>query len=520
MKTKTFQMERMVVWFTLLSSVGIVAIHLLAVIARRFLPDSPVSIWGITAGALIMAAFIAPFSCGIMPAWLDGTARKHPIKSVLFALLAILTIVQTARITANRINPENPMTILTSNEFWTAHECGTAYFHACELHDRGEENVYHADHYPVLNREIEPHTKFEGMKVEDAYQYPPQFLLLPKAMLLFTQHYPTLRVVWFALQFIGIAAVLLLLARWVGGTAGRWMAFLSPLVIVSPAALYAFQYTQFHFAAIALAIGGMVAFEKNHNRLGGALLAFAIVGKIFPGFLLILLLAEKRWKPLAWTGAFGLFYTFAALAVLGPEPFNTFLNYQIPRLQSFAAFAFLDVWPEIRFELITANLSPYGQLIRFGEMGIPGMTTETASFVNSLFMLGLILLTVFAAFRMDSRKRRAQVWLGVIGLASMTSPAAWGDYVPVAALWLLTALIADFNGSRRSTVLLGACGILSYFLLGVVPIGQGLSPTISYVLASTSFILLIAMKGWAVIRKDGATTKATSTSLALGEVAT
>jgi len=32
------------------------------------------------------------------------------------------------------------------------------------------------------------------MKVEDPYQYPPQFLLLPKLMLAMTHHYPTIRI--------------------------------------------------------------------------------------------------------------------------------------------------------------------------------------------------------------------------------------------------------------------------------------------------------------------------------------
>ncbi|MCP4606436.1 MAG: hypothetical protein GY847_39005 [Proteobacteria bacterium] len=39
------------------------------------------------------------------------------------------------------------------------------------------------------------------------------------------------------------------------------------------------------------------------------------------------------------------------------------INYYLPRLRSFAAFAFLVTWPETRLELITANLSPYGQII-------------------------------------------------------------------------------------------------------------------------------------------------------------
>ncbi len=517
MKNQTNRIERTVVWFTLLATVGIVAVHLFSAVARRYLPEAPFSVWGVTIGTIVFAAVIARFTYGVLPAWLDGTAKQHPVKATLFALLALLTVVQASRITANRLNPENRVTILTGNEFWTAHECGTAYFHACELNDHGEENLYHADHYPSLNRELEAQTKFEGMEVGDAYQYPPQFLLLPKTILLFTDHYPTIRYVWFALQFLGIAAVFLLLARWVNGTAGRWMAMLAPLVILSPAALYVYQYTQFHFAAIVMAVAGMVAFEKNKNALGGALLAFAIIGKIFPGFLVILLLAEKRWKPVAWTFGFGVAYTVAALAILGLSPFSAFFSYHLPRLQSFSAFAFLDIWPEFRLELITANLSPYGQIMRLGEMGVAGMTPGLASAFNSLFTIVLIGAIIYAARRLVSRKHRAIVWLGILGLASMSSPAAWGDYIPLPAMWMLTIFAADAAKNRSSAITHGVCWIFFYFLLGTVPLGSFPAPAITYTLASISFFLLIGLQSWAVVRKQTVPSEAMTPSLTTGE---
>ncbi len=493
--------ERTVVWFTLLATVNIVTLHLIAIIVQRYLPEATVPVWWLTTGAVALSAAVSPFTSGIMPAWLDGSTRRHPFRAALFALLAVVALAQTARITANRINPEKGITVLTSNEFWTAHECGTAYFHACELHDRGEENIYHADHYPVLNRNIEPHTEFEGMKVEDSYQYPPQFLLLPKTLLLFTRHYPTLRYVWFAMQFLFSIAVFLAVARWIGGTAGRWMAMLSPLVILSPAALYAYQYTQFHFLAIVMAMAAMLAFAKNRNAVGGALLAFAIAGKIFPGFLAVLLLMQKRWKPLAWTAGFGVLYTVAALAVLGLAPFSAFIGYQLPRLQSFAAFAFLETWPEVRFELITANLSPYGQIIRLGELGIPGMTAGFASVANSVFTVLLLAGIACAARRIRTKADQTRIWLGILGLASMASPAAWGDYIPLPALWLLTLLPKEVAGQHVHTAVCGVCWIFFYFLIGTVPTGGFPSPAITYGLSTLGFSLLVCVQGWILVRR-------------------
>lgn len=494
--------ERLIIWFTILAIIGIVAAHLVVALVHNLSPELHLDAWTITLGAIGLAAvftFMFPRLSHILPEWLDGSARAHPIRATLFSLMALLTIVQIARLSTHKSDPTTSWWILTADEAFTEHECGTAYFHAVELHDRGEQNIYLADHYPILNRNISPHTEIEGLRVEDAYQYPPQFLLLPKLILTITHHYPTIRIIWFSLQFIGIVAVFLILAHWVGGITGRWMAMLAPLVIVSPSALYAYQYTQFHFIAIALAIAGMLAFEKKRNALGGALLAFAILGKIFPGFLLILLLIEKRWKPLIWTALFGIAFTLTTLAIFGSVPFSAFISYQLPRLQSFAAFAFLDTWPEMRFMLISLNFSPYGQIVRLGEMGIPGMTTTVASGLNSLSTLILIGLAIFASRHLRSRVNRVQIWLAIVGFASMMSPAAWADYIHLPALWLLTTFAAESKDNRKLAVWLGVCWIFFYFQVGTVPLGT--IPNITYTLSTINFILLFGLMVWVILRR-------------------
>ena len=503
-RIKAVGFERRAVFFVLSSCFGIVIGNLLWAVARRYFPALPMGTSAITSGALAFAALLAWRSLSMvrrLPTWIDGAMQSHPWRSIGFGVLALLTVVQVARVTIHTVDPDSPWWILTPNPFWSQHECGTAYFHAVELHERGEKNIYHADHYPVLNRDMEPKTAIQEMKVEDAYQYPPQFLLLPKFLLSITDHYPTLRIIWFTLQILVVSAALFLLASFVGGVRGDWMAMLVPLIVVAPAALYSYQYSQFHLIAIALAVMGMVAFEGNRNALGGALLASAILGKIFPAFLLVLLVAERRWKAVAWTFAFGTIITIITLGVFGTAPFTAFFNYQVPRLHSFAAFAFLDVWPEVRFELLTANLSPHGQVMKLAEMGIPGMTHGVATAANSVCTIALIGLGVYAAKRLDTPVRRAQAWLSIIGLASLLSPAAWGDYVPWPALWLLSTLAVDAVASRRFAVVLGVCGFFFYFLVGLVPLGMFPPPMITYTLSTISFALLVGLMSWTLVRK-------------------
>ena len=496
--------ERRALFFVLSSCSGIVIGNLLWAITRRYFPTLPEGAWAITFGALALAAVASIKATRViarLPGRLDGTMRAHPWRAVAFGFCALLAIIQIARITVHTVDQESPWWILTANPFWTQHECGTAYFHAVELHERGETNIYHADHYPVLNRDMEPQTAIQEMKVEDAYQYPPQFLLLPKLLLSITDHYPTLRIIWFTLQILIVSAALFLLSRFVGGERGRWMAMLVPLVVAAPAALYAYQYSQFHLISIALAVMGMLAFEGKWNALGGALLASAILGKIFPVFLLVLLAAERRWKALAWTLAFGAIITIVTLGVLGTAPFTAFFNYHLPRLHSFAAFAFLDVWPEVRFELLTANLSPHGQVMKLAEMGIPGMTQEVATAANTVGMIALVGMGVYAAKRLDTKVRRAQAWLSMIGLASLLSPAAWGDYVPWPALWLLSILAVDVLANRWRAVVISVCGIFFYFLIGLVPLGIFPPPQITYTLSTIFFALMVGLMSWTLVRR-------------------
>ncbi len=280
-----------------------------------------------------------------LPETLDGTLRRRPLRSGLWGTMGLVAVVQIARLSTYIADPNFNWWLTTDHPFWARHACMTAYVYGAELQMRGELNLYHAEHYPGLCREAEPHTCVAGLTVEDPYQYPPQFLLLPRLALALTHDFETIQITWFVIQVLGFAAAGLMLARRVGGAAGATITLLMPLVYASIPALYNFQYGQFHLPTIVLAVLGMLAVESRRNVLGGGLLAAAILAKIFPAFLIVPLVLRGRWKAVGWTVAFGCGITLLALVVLGPTPFEAFWHYHLPRLQSGAAFAFEDAWP-------------------------------------------------------------------------------------------------------------------------------------------------------------------------------
>ena len=67
-------------------------------------------------------------------------------------------------------------------------------------------------------------------------------------------------------------------------------------------------------AMIALSALAMYCFDRRAYALGGALLAFAILGKLYPGVFVLYLLLRGEWRAVAWTAVFGVVLVAISLA--------------------------------------------------------------------------------------------------------------------------------------------------------------------------------------------------------------
>jgi hypothetical protein len=438
--------------------------------------------------ATLLAGVAAWFSIRLLGQSIDGLMRRRPVLAVAWTVLAVVTVVQTARLSAHMADPSREWWHTTKQEFWSKHMCMAAYFYAADLNRQGEANVYDPDHYPVLNPEAENHATLANLTPDDPYQYPPQFLLLPRLAMALSNDFMAIRAVWFTVQALLFLLTLFLFARWYSGSSGMTAMWLIPLVWISVPSILNFQYGQFHVTTIVLAVGALLSFEKKKDVIGGGLLATAVLAKGFPGILLIPLLMNRQWRAVGWTGAWMVAFTGVAWAVLGPSPFEAFFTYHLPRMQSGVAFAFDEVWPDFKGWLLAGNVSPFALVRKLGELGLSGITTDAARLVQSLFSASLIVLAVVSS-RVRSRKQRALVWLALANLAAMTSPAAWGDYVPVGTLWMLTFMMTGVTQTRLLAVsaLAGFCVLLP----GVVPIGNFPTPTVAMAMSVVGTIALL-----------------------------
>ncbi|MEN8006652.1 MAG: glycosyltransferase family 87 protein [Candidatus Krumholzibacteriota bacterium] len=428
---------------------------------------------------------------------LTALARRNRWLTILWFLLIALGMVQTARQSLHIADPERGWWLTTKQALWSEHACMVAYVYAADLHRQGEPNIYEAEHYPGMNPAAEIHTTVNNLVPEDPYVYPPQFLMLPRLAIALTDDFQVIRAVWYSLQALLMVGVSLLVARWFGGATGTLALVLTPLLWFSVPSIYNLQYGQVHITSFLLAMAAFVAFERRRDLPGGALLALAILCKGYGAFVLVPLLLWRRWRALVWTGVWGTGLTLLAVAVMGTDLFEAFFTYNLPRLKSGAAFAFEEVWPDFRTVLLAGNLSLFAFVRKLGDLGLGGMTDDLARVVHGLFTLAVVAATMLSGRVQDARSR-ALCWLALLNLASLTSPAAWGDYVSFGSLWLLLFLLGGFP--LRQQLLLVTAGIFLALVPGAVPYGESMPVGLAMGLSLLLTLLLVGVNGWSLAR--------------------
>jgi hypothetical protein len=268
---------------------------------------------GVVAGivALMLAAGAAWLVWRWVPTSVSGARRRRPVVAALWVLSALLALLQVGRLAAFMDEPDRIWGSVVPDPFVADHACLSAYIVAADLSRRATPNLYDERFYPAFAgdraRLLAP-GDIRNLKkwMEDPYEYPPPFLVFPRAALRLTDDFLAIRAGWFVLQTLGLIVVGAWLARWVGGREGLLAFLLLPVILASVPTMLGLQFGQFHVASLLLSVAAMILFEERRPAMGGALLAVATVSKLSPAFLLVFLLARRRWREVVWTlGACG-----------------------------------------------------------------------------------------------------------------------------------------------------------------------------------------------------------------------
>lgn len=397
--------------------------------------------------ALAIAAVTGWRTYRHFPIPLEAGACSAGLK-VIASLSALVAIVLVARLAVFVVDPSRvSFSLVPSSDWEVRHSCVSAYVVAGEA-AREHPNVYDESLY---NRPDDDPTKIRkarriGIFNIDVYEYPPTFLLLPRALGLLASDFFDQRMLWFAFEGGVILFALLAVARFVGPTVGTRALLLSPLVWATLSTISMLQKGNVHGVILAISMVAMVLFERRRFASGGLLLGFATIGKLYPGLLCVYLLARRQWRAAAWTAGMGAALCALTLFDIGWAPFASFLDH-LPGLVGGEAF------PAFRSPSAMAiNLSVPGLAFKLKLFGVPGMGFPAAKLLGWIYTAVVLAVTVVAARRSQTRSEMPLVWLSILVLATLRSPFLPNSYGVFPGLWLLTLLAATYAPRARVLV--------------------------------------------------------------------
>ncbi|TMQ63799.1 MAG: DUF2029 domain-containing protein [Candidatus Eisenbacteria bacterium] len=450
----------------------------------------------IAAGAVgsLAAAFVIAVIVAALVGWawrarplvpIDEAASPRGLKIV--ALVAtVAALVQLARLAVFMVDPTKPgYSQVPASDWEVRHSCLSAYFVAARAADHVP-NIYADSLY--TSPDDDPTTirkaRMIGPFKIDVYEYPPPFLLLPRALRTVFPDFLRFRMMWFGLNSAVILLAMLVLARGLGPAAGTRALLLSPLMWAAAPTLSVLQKGNAQALVIAISILAMALFERRRWGMGGALLAYATVSKLYPGLLVVYLIARREWRAVAWTA--GMSVALAAVTVIdiGSAPFVAFLDH-LPGLVGGEAF------PAFRNPMAVAiNYSIPGLVFKLKLFGAPGMTFAAAKVVGWIYTLILLAVIVAIGRRPVAARQKPLVWLGIIILATLRSPFLPQGYAGFPALVLLV-LLGAMSALTPKTL---AAVLLTWLALNIAwPMDWPMDPRLLALLSTIPQVVTIAL---------------------------
>lgn len=339
--------------------------------------------------------------------------------------------------------------------FFPKHNCFTSYMVAAHLLTTDVENIYDKKYYRDAEVNTPIHETIDERLEVDQYQYPPQFLILPRLLMATGGDFFSWRAYWHVFTLFVFTVTAFSLAHWLSGDCFNVYWFIWPVVLIAPVTQGSLQIENVHLLMITLSIASMLLFEHRRNVPGGLILGFVVVSKIFPGVLIVFLLVRKKWRAVVWTVTAMMGYTLIALLWFGWQPFESFINDQLPMLVNGEAFWFAFEYLKPMME----NSSIVGISYKLEKLGVLSNPALISKILVWLFT-GLIFFVLYLVrSRKDinniadksneqihaARLSLVKIWLVLIILAQMRSPFLPGVYGNFAVLWLLALLIPNIN---------------------------------------------------------------------------
>jgi len=387
--------------------------------------------------------------------------------------------------------------------FYPKHNCFTCYIVAAYLAQSRVDNLYDRSRYRHSEEPTPFHDTIGDKLTVDTYQYPPPFLLLPRTLIVTGGDFFQLRAYWHAINITLLVVAFVTLMLWVDRTRFHvyWLAL--PLMLCAPVVRGALQIQNVHLIILGICLLALPAFDTRRNWLGGALLGFAVVSKLFPGLLLVFLLLQRKWRAVAWTCSWMIVYVLLTFAWFGPKPFEAFLDYQLPRLATGEAFWFATKY----VNAMLVNSSIWGISYKLEHLGLLSDPQKVARIVMWVYSVTIVVVLLVVGLRRRAwsparppatpppesqsapRLSLLRVWLALLIVGQLRSPFLPWAYGNVPVLLLLLLLLPRDLRVGRAAWVFATVAMLAVTL--PLPFGPtGIDVDFVYSLAATIVVLI------------------------------
>jgi alpha-1,2-mannosyltransferase len=417
----------------------------------------------------------------------DERACSRALLSV-GAVSGIVLLVQLARLAVFMVNPSQAgYSTIPTSRWEVRHSCLSAYYVAANAAEEGADVYADALYSLPGNPTALRRPRTLGAFNIDVYEYPPPFLLLPRAAQYVASDFIRLRAFWFAFNAALVVIALLAIRRSLEPGAASRALLLSPLVLLALPTLGALQKGNVQLIVVAVSMVAMLCFQRGRFAIGGAMLGFAIVSKLYPGLLIIYLLLRREWRPVLWTAAMAALFAVVALIDTGWAPYAAFLEHFLKLMSGEAFPAFRNP------AAVASNMSIPGLVFKLKPLGIADLSFGAAKIVGWAYTMVAVGTVILVARQARPAGAAAFAWLGILIVATLRSPFLPQGYGVFPAVWLLTLLAAAAAPTGRTLIVLIVMWLLFHLYLPPDwPIDVRLRIVIAFV-PQTAMIVLAVM---------------------------
>lgn len=279
--------------------------------------------------------------------------------------------------------------------------------------------------------------------------HPPAAVLLtlPLAPL----DYGAAYLVWNLLSLVALIASLWLILRPASLGYSAWAVLpFATLLLISNSLIQQVNQGQLNLVLLLLVTGAWALQRRGQWGWSGTLVGIAAALKLFPAFLGLYFLMQRRWRAVFTTVGVFVVVNLLTAGVLGWEAYRDYFSVVVPRVSGFREF-----WPN-------ASITGYWSKLFEGASGhvVPlWQAPALAKLATAVSSLIVVLLTAQRCWRADTLAARDQAF-GLCTIAMLLlSPITWDHYflllvLPLAILWQTTRPTAVNRGMLIAVVVL------------------------------------------------------------------